>query len=125
MAPWFVDRPLLEGQASNTSTNVDRKYRDVVRSGLLGKGIPWRMVMTTSPHDGKSYKLVCCQGVCPEPPSTIPPPYKGWTTVLINVADDPYDMHDLSQEPSMRPLLISMMGELPPAFAHGCGQMIV
>ena len=115
-------RSLLEGQAARTATNVDQKYRDVVHSGLLGKGVPWRMVMTTQAE--KSYKLVCCQGECPTPPTTVPPPFKGWTTLLICVTDDPYDMHDLAREPAMRPLLSKMMDELPPAFANGCGKLI-
>ena len=117
-------RTLLRGEASHTSTNADRKYRDVVRSGLLGKGVPWRMVVTTSAQDSKSYKLVCCMGACPEPPTTAPAPYKGWTTLLICVSDDRFDMRDLAREPALRPLVRRMMAHLPPDFAAGCGQLV-
>ena len=61
------------------------KPRSFVKSGLA----EWRMVVQTNPGDGKSYKLICCKGECPESPSTAPEPADGYTTMLICVDDDP------------------------------------
>ena len=93
------------------------KLRPFVKSGLS----KWRMVVQTNPGDGKSYKLICCKGECPESPSTAPKPTNGYTTMLICVDDDPYDMRDLSRmsgEP--RSVVQRMMHLLPTDFSSGC-----
>ena len=94
--------------------------RSFVKSGL-GQ---WRLVVQVNPADSKSYKLICCKGACPQAPSTAPKPNpkSGYTTMLICVDDDPFDMKDLSGKASAAPVLERMLPLLPPDYAAGCKQ---
>ena len=104
-------RSLLDANAPSP------KPRSFVKSGLS----TWRMVVQTNPGDGKSYKLICCKGECPEAPSTAPKPTDDYTTMLICVDDDPYDMRDLSRvSGAPRDIVQRMMPLLPPDYAAGC-----
>eukprot|EP00928_Gymnodinium_smaydae_P014216 TRINITY_DN15174_c1_g2_i1.p1 TRINITY_DN15174_c1_g2~~TRINITY_DN15174_c1_g2_i1.p1 ORF type:complete len:481 (+),score=20.47 TRINITY_DN15174_c1_g2_i1:22-1464(+) len=53
-------RKILEGR--------DGSYRDVIHSGLNN----WRMLIHRSPDDNKTYKLICCKGLCPGAPQLFP-----------------------------------------------------
>ena len=109
-------RQLLDANASKPA-NAPHMPRTFVKSGLGN----WRLVVQVDPVNGKSYKLICCQGECPEAPSTAPKPNsKGFTRMLIAVDDDPYDMHDLSADESMSTILKRMLPLLPVEYTDGC-----
>jgi hypothetical protein len=46
---------------------ISAAYKPYIKSGLTN----FRLVVQQM-GDGKSYKLVCCQGACPGAPSTVP-----------------------------------------------------
>ena len=76
-------RGLLEGKHDAIS-----KYRPFVSSGLNN----FRMVIKQMGE--KQYKYICCQGSCPNPPSTAPMPKdpEGYVEMLIDIIADPYVM---------------------------------
>ena len=128
LAATFLDYAGAKVPAGMTSTSMrslldahapSPKPRAFVKSGLK----TWRMVVQTDPVDGKSYKLICCKGKCPESPSTAPGPTHGYTTMLICVDDDPYDMKDLSKmQGDPRRIVQRMMPLLPTDFSSGCNK---
>lgn len=103
-------RGLLEGK-----DDAIAKYRPFVSSGLNN----FRMVVKQMGQ--KQYKYICCQGSCPNPPSTAPMPKdpEGFVEMLIDIVADPYDMHDLA--PKMRDVVNQLRPLLPAAYAEGCG----
>jgi len=103
-------RPLLEGQPASTTN-----YRTFVSSGLSN----FRMVVREM--NSTTFKYICCQGECPNPPSTAPNvSATGWMQMLIDVVADPYDMHDLA--PTHQQVVSELRPLLPPAYATGCAQ---
>ena len=68
----------------------------------------------------KQYKYICCQGSCPNPPSTAPMPKdpEGYVEMLIDIVADPYDMHDLA--PTKRDIVNELRPLLPGVYAQGC-----
>eukprot|EP00054_Salpingoeca_dolichothecata_P029201 m.228085 g.228085 ORF g.228085 m.228085 type:complete len:58 (-) comp26420_c0_seq26:162-335(-) len=45
---------------------------------------------------------------------------RGWMEMLINVSEDPFDMHDIKKE---NPDIVSELRPyLPPTYAEGCSQ---
>ncbi len=67
-----------------------------------------------------SFKLICCQAKCPNPPSTAPDPVEGYTLMLVHVETDAFDMNDLSQDPAYAQVVSSMLPLLPPVYATAC-----
>jgi arylsulfatase A-like enzyme len=106
-------RPMLDaGNMGRREAQVHAAYKPYIKSGLLN----FRLVVQQM-SDGKSYKLVCCKGACPGPPSTIHKQNKrGYTSSLTCVEDDPYDMHPI-RNATAEALLVPL---LPPDFAKGC-----
>jgi arylsulfatase A-like enzyme len=104
-------RGLLEGKS-----NALAEYRPFVSSGLSN----FRMVVQQ--FGQKQYKYICCQGGCPNPPSTAPSPKdpEGFVEMLIDIVADPYDMHDLA--PTSRDIVAKMRPLLPLEYANGCSQ---
>jgi arylsulfatase A-like enzyme len=102
-------RGILEGKAG-----AIEDYRPYVSSGLSN----FRMVVQQMGE--KQYKYICCQGSCPNPPSTAPMPKdpEGFVEMLIDIIADPYDMKDLA--PTHRDVVEKMRPMLPEAYAHGC-----
>lgn len=101
-------RPFLEGKDTTGSS-----YRKFVSSGLDN----FRMVVQNI--NGSSYKYICCNGKCPNPPSTAPNvSASGFMQMLIDVNADPYDMHDLV--PTHPEIVDSLRPLLPPTYAEGC-----
>ena len=103
-------RPLLEeGDAAAG------KYRSFVSSGLGN----FRLVVQRD-SDGTQYKYICCQGPCPNAPSTAPAPRSkdAFVEMLIDIVNDPFDMRDLA--PTKRDVVKRMRALLPPAYAAGC-----
>ena len=74
-------RGMLEGKPGAT-----QEYRPFVSSGLSN----FRMVVQQI--NNKQYKYICCQGSCPNPPSTAPVPEdpEGFVEMLIDIVADPY-----------------------------------
>ena len=74
-------RGLLEGKPGAV-----QEYRQFVSSGLSN----FRMVVQQI--GDKQYKYICCQGSCPNPPSTAPTPKdpEGFVEILIDIVADPY-----------------------------------
>jgi hypothetical protein len=74
-------RGLLEGK-----DDAIAKYRPFVSSGLNN----FRMVVKQMGE--KQYKYICCQGSCPNPPSTAPMPKdpEAYVEMLIDIVADPY-----------------------------------
>ena len=105
-------RPLLEGKGAAAAA----QYRGFVSSGLSN----FRLVVQQI--GSKQYKYICCQGACPNPPSTAPKPASNGSFVemLIDIVADPYDMHDLA--PSNRVVVDQMRPLLPPDYAAGCAK---
>ena len=104
-------RGLLEGKPDAVST-----YRPYVSSGLSN----FRMVVQQI--GSKQYKYICCQGPCPNPPSTAPAPKdpEGYVEMLLDIIADPYDMHDLA--PVTRDVVALLRPLLPKAYADGCAE---
>lgn len=107
-------RGLLEGREG-----AENDYRPFVSSGLSN----FRMVVQQMKPDGKQYKYICCQGSCPNPPSTAPKPKDegSFVEMLIDIVADPYDMHDLA--PTHRDIVGQLRPLLPPLYADGCGAL--
>lgn len=105
------------GAVAQAHAQASAGYRPFVASGLDN----WRMVVQTraSPVAG-SYKLICCEGRCPNPPSTAPSPLHGYMLMLLHVEDDPFDMSDLSRAPEYRGVVSAMLPLLPSPFAANC-----
>lgn len=106
-------RPLLEGKGAQ-----EGNYRDFVSSGLSN----FRLVVQQQ-DDGTQYKYICCKGACPSAPSTAPKPTSpsAYVEMLIDIVQDPYDMHDLA--PSKRDVVKKMRALLPLAYAAGCAAL--
>ena len=106
-------RPLLaQGDAAAA------QYRPFVSSGLAN----FRLVVQRDAASGTQYKYICCQGPCPNAPSTAPAPRTpdAFVEMLIDVVSDPFDMHDLA--PTKRDVVGRMRQLLPPAYAEGCAK---
>jgi hypothetical protein len=108
---------------ANTSAAV-AAYRGFVSSGLAN----FRLVVQAHPAVGGAagettqYKYICCQGACPNAPSTAPQPKeKGdFVEMLIDPVADPYDMHDLAPDAAYASVVAQMRVLLPPVYAAGC-----
>lgn len=94
-----MDTVTLRG-VLDPSANIT--YRPFISSGLSN----FRMVVKEL--NGTSYKYICCHGPCPNAPSTAPKPStaNAYVQMLIDVAADPFDMKDLSNE---RPEVVSAL----------------
>ena len=104
-------RPLLEGRPG-----AGTAYRPFVSSGLNN----FRMVVWQDPDTQQQWKYICCQGKCPNPPSTAPEPKtpNSFVEMLIDIVADPYDMHDMA--PHNRPVVQRLQKLLPAEYAAGC-----
>ena len=81
-------RPFMNG----TWSDKNNEYREYVSSGLDN----FRLVVKPI-NDSAVYKYVCCQHECPGrqfPNAT----HEGWTKLLFNLADDPYEISNIAQE---------------------------
>jgi len=104
-------RGLLEGAPPST------RNRTIVLSGLQShdfdtppaaaadadpdteQGVTFNFRLAVAQLEGKPYKYVCCKGHCPGQPSNVPPPDDdGYTRLLFDTADDPFDMADLKRK---------------------------
>ena len=115
-------RPLLEGGIANASAAA--AYRGFVSSGLGN----FRLVVQQHAKVGGAvnemtqYKYICCQGPCPNAPSTAPQPMgpHDFVEMLIDPVADPYDMKDLAPDAAYKSIVAQMRALLPPDYAAGC-----
>jgi len=108
-------------------TGKDTPYRDFISSGLQsqdfnsselgGNDYTWRMAVAQLGNS--TYKFICCKGVCPGSPSTVPKPTAGWTQLLYDVIADPFDMHDIAPDHKDRVDKMRQMLPVEPWFECG------
>jgi len=101
-APSF--RGLLEGES------VKARNRTYVLSGLQSanfdeppphgpNGFDFRLVVADNEAWPSTFKYVCCVGTCPGSPSTVSPvDDDGYTRLLYDTVNDPFDMADLKNK---------------------------
>ena len=78
--------------------------------------------MVVKDLNATTYKYICCNGECPNPPSTAPKVGKsGWMQMLIAPQLDPYDMKDLTA--AHPDIVTELRALLPPAYAAGCAKI--
>jgi arylsulfatase A-like enzyme len=105
LAATFIDYAGGELASTMTSTSLrpilsgkkNKSQRQFVSSGLDN----WRLVI--KPYNfsnGTStwLKYICCTKTCPGSPSNVPKPTNGFTQLLYNVMNDPFDMNNLGYE---------------------------
>ena len=102
-------RPFLEGKS-----NAAELYRPFVSSGLAN----FRLVVQEL--NGTQWKYICCQGQCPNRPSTAPNATNaaGFIEMLIDIIADPYDM--ASKHIERRDVVDILRPLLPADYAQGC-----
>ena len=81
------------------------------------------MVVWQDPVMQTQWKYICCDGECPNPPSTAPKPKKrgDFMEMLIDIVADPYDMHDMT--PHNRPVVQRLQKLLSAEYAAGCAAL--
>ena len=120
-APSF--RGLLEGAAIST------RNRTYVLSGLQSgtfetqpskQSFDFRLVVAADAAWPSTFKYVCCVGECPGSPSTVSPvDADGYTRLLYDTVNDPFDMVDLkAKHPDIAEQLRQ---QLPVANGFDCG----
>mmetsp|Transcript_18209 Transcript_18209/g.54136 ORF Transcript_18209/g.54136 Transcript_18209/m.54136 type:complete len:517 (+) Transcript_18209:253-1803(+) len=98
--------------------------RSVVLSGLQsdvwGANQTWSFRLAVARTNGTVFKYVCCVGACPGSPSTASPAdADGYTRLLFDTVNDPFDMHDVKA--AYPDVAEALRRELPVVHGFECG----
>lgn len=107
----------LQSMQFNSSTGISVQDNENLGAG---GGYNWRMVVKYY-NESVILKFICCIGECNGAPSNVLPPQNGFTQLLYNIVDDPFDMRPLQATPEYA-ATVSELRELLPTVHWTCGK---